>query len=870
MKKIILIGDYKKGILNNPHNSQVLSRREVDYSLSLFERLIVKENFPALFLDRSFAKRITSELNTVNKISNREQLLSLLKDVDKNNWQRIYERSLFSETISGRGIEYLDLLSPLTLSIYCLNILAKIKLAEDRKILLSDITPIINFLNKEIRGPEYNELKGIVNYVSSILHYNPLDYNITTAAGNANAYLTLFDNNNIPNIKPFSSWSLEMKSIADIAKSQVTQENNLNNKVVLNASEEWEKIELSPEREKRYSILPSSSMKSLLRMVGIEKVKRSFLDEFYKISIAKEQKLQVESSTYNAYFIGNPGTGKSTVANIYGKFLIELGVLPESSEVHVTSGSALLSGGVSLLEKILEKIKNNRRGGVIFVDEAYQLMPQSDREGRKVTDFILTLSDKFRSPYGPLVWVLAGYNKQIEGLLQYNPGFQSRFPNKYVFDDYNDDELLSIFMNLLKSKSKPDNPFTTEKRKWFRIAMKRIGKSRNRDGFGNARDINTYFDLIMKRQAARITIARDNGQSVIDIMELTREDILGPIASFDILENSLAWKEILSLEGLEKVKEELRNLFDMVILNSQREEEEKPLFEVSLNRIFLGNPGTGKTTVANLYGKILTELGLLSKGEVIIKHPSDFVGDVVGGSEKTTRNILDIAIGNVLVIDEAYGLNPFANSLKGGGGGDSFKTSVIDTIVEQVKGVPGEDRAIVLVGYKEQMEQMISNCNPGFARRFQMENALVFEDYDDLALLRILRNMCKSSGLKIDIKTATYAISQLGRSKSQQNFGNAGSVSNLLSAAKLSMQKRLKNKSAKKRDELIMEDFSSGDLTTNDLNAFQGLVGCDQMIKKMEELRSTIEFCRKKGQDPNSFIEYNYIFSGPPGTGKVK
>jgi hypothetical protein len=84
-----------------------------------------------------------------------------------------------------------------------------------------------------------------------------------------------------------------------------------------------------------------------------------------------------------------------------------------------------------------------------------------------------------------------------------------------------------------------------------------------------------------------------------------------------------------------------------------------------------------------------------------------------------------------------------------------------------------------------------------------------FEDYDDVSLLRILRNMCKKKGLNIYIETANYAISQLGRAKSQQNFGNAGSVSNLLSAAQLCMQKRVKSPSSKNKEELIIpEEFS--------------------------------------------------------------
>ena len=83
------------------------------------------------------------------------------------------------------------------------------------------------------------------------------------------------------------------------------------------------------------------------------------------------------------------------------------------------------------------------------------------------------------------------------------------------------------------------------------------------------------------------------------------------------------------MKGLTEVKEAVRSLFDLIILNADREDAEKPLLEVTLNRIFLGSPGTGKTTVAKLYAQILKDLGLLSKGEVILKNSSDFIGTLL-------------------------------------------------------------------------------------------------------------------------------------------------------------------------------------------------------------------------------------------------
>lgn len=135
-----------------------------------------------------------------------------------------------------------------------------------------------------------------------------------------------------------------------------------------------------------------------------------------------------------------------------------------------------------------------------------------------------------------------------------------------------------------------------------------------------------------------------------------------------------------------------------------------------------------KEQIENLYGRLLADMGLLSKGEVLVKNPSDFKGSVLGSSEKITRDILRAVEGNVLVIDEAYALCT-SNGLSGTS--DPYGTAVIDTLVEQIQARPGDDRAVVMLGYRKDMEEMFKNVNPGLSRRFQLEHAYEFPDYDD-------------------------------------------------------------------------------------------------------------------------------------------
>lgn len=115
---------------------------------------------------------------------------------------------------------------------------------------------------------------------------------------------------------------------------------------------------------------------------------------------------------------------------------------------------------------------------------------------------------------------------------------------------------------------------------------------------------------------------------------------------------------------------------------------------------------------------------------MVLKTASDFVGSVLGESESKTRAILKAAEGCVLVIDEAYSLRAGSGvGGKGGSGGDPYRTAVVDTLVEQVQNVPGEDRCVLLLGYRAEMEEFMRDANPGLARRFALDNAFSFEDY---------------------------------------------------------------------------------------------------------------------------------------------
>eukprot|EP00168_Porphyra_purpurea_P019747 TRINITY_DN7999_c0_g1_i3.p1 TRINITY_DN7999_c0_g1~~TRINITY_DN7999_c0_g1_i3.p1 ORF type:complete len:636 (-),score=258.43 TRINITY_DN7999_c0_g1_i3:16-1923(-) len=420
-------------------------------------------------------------------------------------------------------------------------------------------------------------------------------------------------------------------------------------------------------------------------------------------------------------------------------------------------------------------------------------------------------------------------------------------------------------------------PFAAADAKHVRIGARRLGRRGGSRGFGNARDVRNWLETARERQAKRILAERAAGRAPPP-MELSREDLLGP-RTLDV-RSSPALAELAGLRGLGAVKAAVEQLLRLVATNAEREEAERPIQDVALNRVFLGSPGTGKTTVARIYGRIFAELGLLSKGDVVVKNPADFVGAYLGHSEANTKKILAAAAGCVLVIDEAYGLHGSGGGRgAGAGGADRFKTAVIDTLVAEVQGVPGADLCVLLLGYRDQMEEMLRDANPGLARRFQLDNAFVFEDFSDEDLLQILVAKAAKQGWTLPFSVARAAVGVLAKERVKPNFGNAGAVDNILSRAKLRFEERMAGATAAERAaattlaavDFLPADGAGGAGGARDPSAiFADLVGVDDgIVSWLRDAVATIEQAQRMGRDPLDDLELTFQFVGPPGTGKT-
>ncbi|KAJ0118877.1 hypothetical protein J7T55_013133 [Diaporthe amygdali] len=623
------------------------------------------------------------------------------------------------------------------------------------------------------------------------------------------------------------------------------------------AKQEWETRKKSRDEE-------NSHLDGIMDFIGLESVKAKMLEIKTLVDTSRRQDVNLSKERFNTVLVGNSGTGKTTLAKLYAKFLSSLELADDF--LATTSGSKLVYEGINDLKNCISQIDER---GVVMIDDAHILRPDISSTGRKVLDYLVTEMDRLQ---GNVIFIFTGSGKDMDTFMSHNQSLQSRIPFTISFDDYQDTELLQILEKQLhekfNGKMKVDKGVNGL---YMRIVARRMGRCRGPSNFGNAREVENTLLRMLFRQAVRLEECRKSDKEADDLF-LTMEDIVGPPPS-TALESSKAWKDLQAMVGLKSVKESLKALVHRLQINYDRELAEKPVVDCPLNRIFLGNPGTGKTTVAKHYGQIMVDIGLLTDGEVVVKSPADFIGEYLGESENITKRILASTRGKVLIIDEAYALSDSSDESNEHGSGNIYKTAIIDTLVANIQGAPNE--CILLLGYRDRMERMFQASNPGLSRRFPMSSAFEFDDFTDEELREILDLKLKDQGFTASDKAKSVAMEVLSRARNHRNFGNAGEIDILFSRAKELQQGRLAS-CTDEYDPFLLEsqDFDAdferpthAEVRIRDL--FKDFVGADDLVEKLVGYSRMVQNAKALEMEPRSQIPFNYLFRGPPGTGKT-
>ncbi len=266
------------------------------------------------------------------------------------------------------------------------------------------------------------------------------------------------------------------------------------------------------------------------------------------------------------------------------------------------------------------------------------------------------------------------------------------------------------------------------------------------------------------------------------------------------------------LIGLAPVKQRIRDIAALLLVDKLRAERGFSAGAPSLHMCFSGNPGTGKTTVALRMAGILHRLGYVRKGHLVAVTRDDLVGQYIGHTAPKTKEVLKKAMGGVLFIDEAYYLYRPENER-------DYGQEAIEILL-QVMENNRDDLVVILAGYKGRMDRFFES-NPGLSSR--IAHHIDFPDYQTDELSQIASLMLQTMQYRFDDEACAVFVQYLERRMAQPNFANARSVRNALDRARLRHASRLLNDPAAKADERSLTTITAPDLLASRVLALPAL-----------------------------------------------
>lgn len=496
---------------------------------------------------------------------------------------------------------------------------------------------------------------------------------------------------------------------------------------------------------------------------------------------AKHSKTDVN---LNIALIGNPGTGKTTVAQIISEVYKENGIF-EVGHIIKAKADDLMGEYVGHTAVKTAEIIEKAIGGVLFIDEAYKLTKTDNPFGEEAVNSIV---EAMTERAGEFAVIIAGYPNEIKQFLESNPGLNRRFANQIIMKDYEPDVLENIFRNKMK---KDEYIFDEEMEELFPHFIKNWFEARDEKRFGNAGDVLNLFDNMAKNSVfdGRKILTKD------DITDETLKQYL-KIQTEDVMQEALS--KLDDIVGLKSVKENIKNIIASIKVSKLRNPDSKVY---AGHYVFKGNPGTGKTTVARIFGEILKELKVLPKGHFIETTREDLVQGYIGQTATKTKEILEKAKGGILFVDEAYSLSK--------GGENDFGKEAIDTIVPFMEN-NRENFTLIVAGYDEDMDKFL-DANTGLKSRFN--NTIIFEDYNEVELIEIFKTFSKEFNFDNSVEKRLKEIFETMK-RNNKHFGNGRDVRKLFDVIRTNLDRRVVEindleSNDKRLFEIKLEDLSN-------------------------------------------------------------
>lgn len=548
----------------------------------------------------------------------------------------------------------------------------------------------------------------------------------------------------------------------------------------------------------------NNSIKSLFEefdnLVGLHNLKQSLRDFISYLEFVKERKAKGietnENISANCIFLGNPGTGKTTVARILGRFFKAIGLLKNGHVVEVDRAS-LVGEYIGETAQKTEKVINQALGGILFIDEAYSLKrdKNSNDFGQEAIDIILKRMEDYKDKF---FVIAAGYPELMEKFINSNPGLKSRFTHHFYFDDYNSSELAEIF-KIFSEKEKYSFNENAEK---FLIE-KLDSLIDNTDGsFGNARFIRNLFSETKIELSKRYHLLEDEEKDFNSLNTILISDIQSAWLNINNRNNSAVKSnekidryvnEINNLVGLSSVKTTFNRIIASIKVDKLKSEKSISSVHKTYNSIFIAEPGSGTSTVARLFAKSLFASNKLSKGQLIEIDSSLFSGLSKLDAYLTMDELFKKLSGNVILVND---VTDSLQCLK------HFSDSLLQYFLKKLYLMNDEVTAI-LSGTREEIEIIVESFP---VLESQFPNKFEFEPYTNRQLLEIALSICQKKNYQLDEGAWQQLLELIDemRQGKNRNFYNARSIKELLNRAISIQEDRI----------LSMPNILSSDLMT--------------------------------------------------------
>ncbi|MGB3947859.1 MAG: AAA family ATPase [Bacteroidia bacterium] len=378
----------------------------------------------------------------------------------------------------------------------------------------------------------------------------------------------------------------------------------------------------------------------------------------------------------------------------------------------------------------------------------------------------------------------------------------------------------------------------------------------------------------------------ENEEGVVEPITIAEHAHLNNIPTIDPQQEETIEQLLAKLDeliGLDDVKKNIRDHINYInFIKLRKEKGFEDAGKLSLHSIFTGNPGTGKTTVVNMLGRLYKKMGLLSKGHVKEVDRADLVGQYIGQTAPRVKKIIEEAKGGILFVDEAYSLTRTKED------SNDFGPEVLEILIKEMSDGTG-DIAIMCAGYPKEMNDFIES-NPGLKSRFS--HYFHFEDYmpEEMLLIADVAALKKGVTLTNDAKLALEEILVEAYRMRDNSFGNARYVYSLIDEAKMNLGLRLmSNANVNELSNDVLSTIEVEDiqkvvagrnkkklkldvnekLLKEGLAELDALTGMNNVKEEVKELVKLVRFYKETGRDVLNKFSLHSVFTGNPGTGKT-